>query len=97
MTNWLDPEHVASELSKVTVAARTWGLAPETAPRTVGIFVLEAIASLPEPEDKCQYCGLHPSDEYHDRGSSMFTHPLEEWPAHRIWRVARIVTGKNDA
>ena len=101
MTNWLDPEDVKAygpykgqgcDLIRQAYAA---------------LDVLEALAELPEPPNECDVsceslgwdpdnaeggvCGWKPED--HGEGTGL-KHKHEEPLLHRLWLIARIVTGE---
>lgn len=110
MTNWLDPAEVRADKAALEanpccdMCVLSW---PETAKGRV----LEAIAALPEPDATCaaiasevglefdceskEPCGWEEVSQVH-RGKKPYVHAYQEPQFHRIWRIARVVCGKEE-
>ena len=89
MTNWLDVDEVRAALPH----SRREALVTNAAERCV----LEAIADLPEPKNECDKCHAPEASDNHKTENpayGFYGHDYQPSTLHRIWRVARVVTGK---
>ena len=85
MTNWLDPEDVKAY-------GPYKGQGCDLIRQAYASFdVLEALAALPEPPNVCDVCGTGPGSSMH---LSSGAHEMLESTLHRLWKIARIITGK---
>jgi len=106
MTNWLNPEDVKAEMRTIGNASLP---ETERRHNVRTTRILEAIAALPEPPNECDVsceslgwdpdnakggvCGWKPEDHGEGKGTGL-KHKHEEPLLHRLWLIARIVTGR---
>lgn len=91
MTNWLDPAEVRAAYQKAESTKGKWSTAAtQDYHRSNAWRVLEAIAALPEPESSCGVRARQLPD-----GTTLVDSVDVNSLLHRIWRIARIVCGKD--
>ena len=95
MTDWLNVEDVRAAVAKAVATTGKRSHAATTDYHRMNAWqVLEALAELPEP-DECDGCG-DPRD-WHPNDSEAFCEDWVESQLHNIWRIARIVCGKEES